>query len=74
MKKLMLKLSKAKFELRKFIIGLLYLTLLICPFMTSNGSFDIELFVVLLGLTIVLTIQQLVLYGTNTNWNESIKF
>lgn len=74
MKKLMLKLSKVKFELRKFIIGLLYLTLLTYPFMNLNGSFDIELFVVLLGLTIILTIQQLILYGNNTKWNESIKF
>lgn len=74
MKKLMLKLSKAKFELRKVIIGILYIGLLFSPFQVLTGNFKAEPFVIWLVLSVVLTIQQVALYGTNTKWNESIKF
>ncbi|MBS6503338.1 MAG: hypothetical protein KH415_17255 [Clostridium sp.] len=74
MKKLMIKLSKAKFELRKVILGIFYIGLLFSPFQVLTGNFKTEPFVIWLFLTVILTIQQLALYGTNTKWNESIKF
>lgn len=74
MKKLMLKLSKAKFELRKVIIGIFYIGLLFSPFQVLTGNFKAKLFVIWLALSIILTIQQVALYGTTTKWNKSIKF
>ena len=74
MKKLVLKLSKAKFEFRKVILGIFYIGLLFSPFQFLTGNFKTEPFVIWLFLTVILTIQQLALYGTNTKWNESIKF
>ncbi|WP_404988774.1 hypothetical protein [Clostridium culturomicium] len=66
MKKLILTFSKAKFELRKVIIGIFYIGLLFSPFKALTGNFKVETFVLWLSLTILLTIQQLALYDTNT--------
>ncbi|WWU65608.1 hypothetical protein QJR26_04400 [Clostridium baratii] len=69
MKNFLLKASKFKFELRKVAIGIFYIGLLFAPFKVLSGNFEVEPFDIWLTLTILLTIQQLVLYGTNTKWN-----
>ncbi len=74
MKKFMLKLSKIKFELRKFIIGCLIIGVFIIPFQILSGATTFKFYVFWLILTTILISQHLYLYGTNTKWNESIKF
>ncbi|EGT0000985.1 hypothetical protein LI064_11610 [Clostridium perfringens] len=74
MKKFMLKLSKIKFELRKFIIGCLIIGVFIIPFQILSGDTTFKFYVFWLILTALLISQHLYLYGTNTKWNESIKF
>ncbi len=74
MKKFMLKLSKIKFELRKLVMGYFLVGVFIIPFLILNGDTTFKFYVFWLILTALLISQHLYLYGTNTKWNESIKF
>ena len=74
MKKFMLKLSKIKFEVRKVIIGVVSVVVCSIPFQILNGDATLKFYVFWLIITTILISQHLYLYGTNTKWNESIKF
>lgn len=74
MKKFMLKLSKIKFELRKLVMGYFLVGVFIIPFLILSGDTTFKFYVFWLILTTLLISQHLYLYGTNTKWNESIKF
>ena len=72
MKKLMLTFSKAKFELTKIVLGILYLGIFLNPFVALHGEFNLKHFIVWLSCTIILTIHYRCLYGNYTKWHELV--
>lgn len=73
MDKFKLKLSKFKFELKKIVLGCLYIALFLTPFDILKGNFNLKTFIPILILPVLLTVQHIGLYDLNTKWNESIK-
>ena len=72
MKKLKLKLAKAKFELQKIILGILYFGIFLSPFMALHGEFNLKHFIVWLSSTAILTIHYKSLYGNCTKCYEFV--
>lgn len=72
MKKLILTFTKAKFELQKIVLGILYLGIFFSPFVALHGEFNLKHFIVWLSATIILTIHYKSLYGNHTKWHEFV--
>ena len=72
MKKLILTFSKAKLELQKIVLVILYFGIFLSPFVALHGEFNLKHFIVWLSTAIILTIHYKSLYGNHTEWHEFV--